>query len=93
VLSFLKAQRIPVIDILWDLPDDPNGNVWHIAEHGLVPVDVEFVINNPIKRGKSRSSGRPMVLGLAPCGERIVVIYEQIDELRLYPIAAYIVQG
>lgn len=80
---------MPVIDVIWDLPDDPNGNVQHIAEHGLVKADVEFVIANSAGKGRSRSSGRPMVSGLTPSGERIVVVYEQIDELTIYPITAY----
>ena len=29
-------QSHAVIDIIWDLPDDPDGNVQHIAEHGLI---------------------------------------------------------
>ena len=30
---------MPLIDAIWDLPDDPDGNVQHIAEHGLTPID------------------------------------------------------
>ena len=37
---------MPVIDIIWDLPDDPEGNVQHIAQHGLVPSEVEYVLNS-----------------------------------------------
>jgi hypothetical protein len=80
------------IDVIWDLPDDPEGNVQHIAEHGLTPVDVEFVMNHPTRRGKSKSSGRPILFGETPSGEKIVVIYEVIDEDTVYPITAYPVQ-
>lgn len=83
---------MPLIDILWDLPEDPNGNIQHIAEHGLVPTDVEFVMNNPVKSGRSRSSGLPMISGRLPIGERVVVVYEQVDELSVYPITAYRVE-
>jgi len=31
---------VPLIDVIWDLPDDPAGNIQHIAEHGT-PADVE----------------------------------------------------
>ena len=30
--------------LIWDGEDDPEGNVQHVAEHGLEPTDVEFVI-------------------------------------------------
>lgn len=52
---------MPLIDTIWDLPDDPHGNVQHIAEHGITPLDVEHVLNNPDRRETSRSSGMPMV--------------------------------
>jgi len=50
-----------LIDAIWDLPDDPEGNVQHIAEHGLTPIDVEYVLSNPERRQTGRSSGRPIV--------------------------------
>ena len=28
---------MPFIDVIWDLADDSDGNVQHIAEHGLTP--------------------------------------------------------
>jgi hypothetical protein len=80
---------MPVIDIIWDLPDDPDGNIQHIAEHGLVPGDVEHVLNHPRRRSKSRSSGRPIVFGQTPSGESIAVVYEEIDDSTVYPITAY----
>ena len=36
---------------LWDDPDDLDGNVEHIAEHGLTIDDVEEVLENPTARG------------------------------------------
>lgn len=80
---------MPVIDVIWDLPDDPDGNVQHIAEHGLVPSDVEYVLNHPKRRAKSRSSNRPMVFGRTPSGEEIAVIYEEVDDSTVYPVTAY----
>jgi hypothetical protein len=83
---------MPVIDILWDLPDDPDGNVLHIAEHGLIPADIEFVFNNTSRKTKSRSTGSSLISGRLPSGELVVVIYQQIDELCVYPITAYFVE-
>ena len=36
--------------ILWDDPQDPSGNVQHIAEHGLDIDDVEEVLGSPSSR-------------------------------------------
>jgi len=83
---------MPVVDVLWDLPDDPEGNVQHIAEHGLTPIDVEFVLNHPERQARSRSSGRRMVFGFTPSREYIVVVYEEIDESTVYPVTAYTVE-
>ena len=83
---------MPVIDIIWDLPDDPDGNVQHTAQHGLVPSDVEYVLNHPKRRSKSRSSRRPMVFGRTPSGEDIVVVYEEIDDSTVYLVTAYPVE-
>jgi len=83
---------MPRVDAIWDLPDDPQGNVQHIAEHGLTPIDVEHVLNKPERHAMSRSSGRPIVYGFTPSGESIVVIYDEIDESTVYPISAYPVE-
>jgi len=52
-----------IFRILWDDPDDPDGNVQHIADHGLSIEDVEEVLSNPTSEGTSASSGRPCVWG------------------------------
>jgi uncharacterized DUF497 family protein len=66
--------------IFWDDPDDPNGNVQHIAQHGLTIEDVEEVLENPTGEGTSASSGRPCVWGHTLENIYIIVIYEEIDE-------------
>lgn len=83
---------MPLIDIIWDLPNDPDGNIQHIAEHGLTPNDVEYVLNHPRRLAASRSSGRPMIFGRTPSGEDIVVIYDEIDNSTIYPVTAYLVE-
>lgn len=83
---------MPLVDTIWDLPDDPNGNVQHIAEHGVTPLDVKWVLNHPEHHQTSRSSGRPMVFGRTPSGETIAVVYEEIDAGTVYPVTAYTVE-
>ena len=31
----------------WDEPDDPQGNVWHVAAADLSPAEVEEVLDEP----------------------------------------------
>jgi uncharacterized DUF497 family protein len=77
------------LEFIWDDPDDPAGNVQHVAEHGLTVEEVEFVLQNPFSESTSESSGRPCSFGYTPGGEYIIVIYEQIDEDAVYPVTAY----
>jgi uncharacterized DUF497 family protein len=47
------------IILLWDSEDDPDGNVAHIAEHGVTIEDVEEVFADPdAETEESRSSNR-----------------------------------
>jgi hypothetical protein len=39
------------IEFVWDLDDDPNGNVQQIAEHDLTIDEVEDVVLNPEATG------------------------------------------
>ena len=82
---------MPWYELIWEW-DEEDGNVAHIAEHGLSPEDVEEVFEHPIWYEKSRSSGRPLVFGYASDGRRIVVVYEQLDATTVYPITAYEVE-
>jgi uncharacterized DUF497 family protein len=77
---------------IWDLDEDPDGNVQHIAEHDLTIADVEHVLADPLGDESSLSSGRPLVFGFIPDGRLIAVVYEEIDELTVYPVTAYEVE-
>jgi uncharacterized DUF497 family protein len=76
-----------------DLDDDAEGNVSHIAEHGLSKEDVENVLRNPKNWAgeSSRSSGQPTVFGWTESGLHIVVVFEHVDDdpLTVFPITAY----
>ena len=80
---------MPYLECLWDLDDDLDGNVHHIAEHGLSKNDVEDVLRKPLGEETSLSSGRPIAFGLTRRGNLIAVVYEQIDDITVYPITAY----
>ena len=75
--------------IIWDLPDDPDGNVAHCAEHGVTPEEVEEVFENLIDMDVSQSSGRPLVFGYTRTGRHLIVVYEEVDSETVYPVTAY----
>lgn len=75
--------------ILWDEPDDEEGNVQHIREHGLEIEDVEDVLMNPASRGRSQSTGRPCLWGYTLEGIFIIVVYEEIDADTIRVVTAY----
>jgi len=78
--------------VVWDLPDDPDGNVAHIAEHGFTREDVEYVL---FDRGNetttSRSSGEQLTFGYTPDEEFIAVVWQHVDDdpLTMRPITAF----
>lgn len=82
-------SRLNFTSIIWDVDDDPRGNVVHIAEHGLTKDDVEDVFENPAGTDKSRTSGRPVVFGDTRTGRHIMVVYEVIDTSTVYPVTAF----
>jgi uncharacterized DUF497 family protein len=78
--------------IIWDLDDDPDGNVRHIAEHGLTVEEIESVLLDlDNETDVSASSGRPITFGWTHTGRHIAVVWEQADDdpLAIYPVTAY----
>jgi hypothetical protein len=80
---------MPFGSIIWDLDDDPDGNVLHCAGHGVTKEEVEEVLQNATDADLSRSSGRPVVFGDTSTGRHLMVVYEEIDADTVYPITAY----
>lgn len=78
------------IEIIWT--EGPDGNIRHIAAHGVTPDEVEHVLANPIESDVSETSGRPVVFGYTAAGRFLAVVYEQIDAITVYPITAYDVE-
>ena len=77
------------VTIVWDLDDDEEGNVQHIAQHGIEKDDVAHAFDDPVGFDTSDSSKRPMVFGYTIDDRYIAVIYEQIDEGTVYPVTAF----
>jgi hypothetical protein len=75
--------------IIWDLADDADGNVQHIAEHDLTKEEVEDALANPEGRTTSRSSGLPVVFGTTATGRFIAVVFQEIDKDTAKPVTAF----
>lgn len=80
---------MPYGSIIWDMDDDPDGNVQHCAEHGVSKEEVEEVLQSATDADFSRSSGRPIVFGDTSTGRHLMVVYEEIDADTVYPITVY----
>jgi hypothetical protein len=81
------------ITIIWDLDDDPEGNVHHIAEHDLTKEEAEEVLANPERLGTSRSSGLPIAFGTTSTGRYIAVVFQEIDADTVKPVTAYDIEA
>ena len=82
---------MPYGAIVWDLDDDPAGNVQHIAEHGITIEEVEDVLYAAEEVIASQSSGRPTTFGETGTGKYIAVVFDIVEEepLAVYPVTAY----
>jgi uncharacterized DUF497 family protein len=81
---------MPHLEFIWI--DGPDGNIEHLAEHGVSPKEAEEVLSDPIDTGTSASSGRPIAFGYTRAGRKLAVVYEEIDSITVYPITAYDVE-
>lgn len=75
--------------VIWDLDDDPEGNVQHCAQHGVTKEEVEEILENATDTDVSRTSGRPVVFGETSTGRHLMVAYEEVDADTVYPVTAY----
>jgi hypothetical protein len=78
--------------VIWDLPDDPEGNVQHIAEHDITQEGVEDVLGNSSNdTDVSHPSGSPITFGWTRTGRYLAVVWEQAcdDPEMVRPITAY----
>ena len=78
---------MPHFEFIWD--EEPGGNIDKCAQHGLTQDDVEDVFASPTRKMISRSSGRPLWEARRSDGRRVVVVFEWIDDVTVYPITAF----
>ena len=80
------------VTIIWDLEDDPDGNVQHLRQHDVSIEEAEEVLlDRESSRAPSRSSGLPTAFGWTSTDRHLAVVYELIDDdpLTLRPVTAY----
>jgi hypothetical protein len=80
---------MPYEAAIWDMDDDPEGNVIHCAEHGVTKDEFEEVLVNAKDFDVSQSSGYPVAFGDTSTGKHLMVVFEEIDDTTVYPITAY----
>lgn len=77
------------VELIWDLDDDPEGNVMHIAQHGLTKYDVVHALATAYSETRSRSTGESIAFGWTQHGRELAVVFEVVDDVSIYPITAY----
>jgi hypothetical protein len=80
------------VECIWDLEEDPEGNVQHIAEHGVTGEEAEEVVGASYEAAvASRSSGRPTVFGWTSTGKYLAVTFEVVDREvpQVYVVTAF----
>jgi hypothetical protein len=83
---------MPSVHIVWDLDDDPDGNVQHIGEHGVQQEEVAEVIHGALSNTTaSKRSGHRITFGYTNDGRYLAVVWEHVgdDPLTIYPTTAY----
>lgn len=70
---------------------EPDGNVAHMAEHGVTPGEFEQVLTRYFEdRERSRSSDCWVVEGLTDAGRYLVIVFEWEEDIDLInPVTAY----
>ncbi len=81
------------VQILWDLEDDPDGNVQHLVANEVTTEEyVEVFVGNYEGATISRETGRPICFGWTSTGKHIAVVWDvvqQEDPLMIRPVTAF----
>jgi uncharacterized DUF497 family protein len=86
-----QGPPMPHLEFIWI--DGPEGNIEHLAEHGITVQEAERVMTNPIATDSSTTTGRPIAFGFTRAGRKLAVVYEQIDPITVYVITAFDVEN
>ena len=72
--------------VVWDLEDDPDGNVRHIQERGITMDEVEDVLlDRDSQTAVSKSNGEPITFGHTASGQ---FPPREVEPLTMRPLTA-----
>jgi hypothetical protein len=81
------------ISVIWDLEDDRNGNVQHIARNGVTKEEVEEVLDGHYHEYffSREEPNNPITFGETTTGKHIAVLFEVVDPVppTVRPITAF----
>lgn len=83
--SHTSAVRIE--GFVWDDPDDPAGNVAHIARHGVLPDEVEEALTSSLLVLRGRD-GRYLSYGRTADGRLLFLVFAPKGRSRVKPLTA-----
>ena len=75
---------MPYFEFIWD-----GENEEHLGLHGVTREEFVEIVTAPERLETSRSSGRCIAFGYTTAGRYLACVYEQFDELQVYPVTAY----
>jgi hypothetical protein len=80
------------MQIIWDLEDDPTGNVQHLLEHDATMEEFEEVVlnpKNPVRQSKNRA--HKVTFGETSTGRYLAAVWEPVldDPMTIKPVTAY----
>ena len=82
-----------LISVFWDLDDDPEGNVQHVARNGVTKEEVEEVLDSRYQEYfmSREEPHNPITFGETTAGKYIAVLFEIVDAEMptVRPITAY----
>lgn len=69
-----------MIEIIWDLDDDPAGNVQHCTEHGVTQDEVAHVLDHYLHLTvASRSSDNWVTFGYTAEARYLAVVWQEVE--------------
>ncbi len=79
---------MPYFQFIWT-----DEAIEHIGEHDISSEDFENVVRHPVGIGRSRSSDLLIAFGYTEDGRYIIAVYKLLDEITVFPVTAYEVNG
>jgi len=78
---------MPTYEFIWD--DSEDGNIAHLAEHGVSPEEAAYVVEHSESHATSRTSDLPVAFAFTPSQRYLMVVYEWVADNTIYVHTAY----